>query len=456
MPYNASVDSKISLATTSSTSANLGATIFVAAHNFFLERTRPYSSFSEVKEDGAIPTNSNAYKALLLAFSASGAATPIYLGRREVDSASYTVDEDRVGLVTPFSLKVSTGANTETYTHLSTSGDTASDVLDALALQITTDLTITATASVAGDIMTVVASDSDSVIVTELSYLDVTFVSTEDAADLIGALLDESGEDWYFVTCEDHSQEFVLAMAAEIEATETSDYPKQYHVTVDEAEVLAPLPEPAVDTLGKLAELNYFRTAGRWHHDASLFTEVFPTAYVGQYQPGATTWKFVIPSGITAAADPLTGKRLSTSKQGYIRDRNASWFGMERGVNFNHGGTMAAGTAGWIDIVQLKDWLNDQIETRLLNLLLNQPGGKIPFTTAGKALVKNTVDGVLIEAVGFGGLSGYVPCSIPDATSFADQAARILSQVDWTGYLAGAVHFITPTGVLTYEDATLV
>lgn len=106
-------------------------------------------------------------------------------------------------------------------------------------------------------------------------------------------------------------------------------------------------------------------------------------------------------------------------------------------------------------VVRARDYLNDKIETALLNLLLNQPGGKIPFTDAGKAQVRTVIDNILDKAVNLGILSGYVATTIPDDISFSDQAARILQDVEWTGYLAGAIHFIVVSGKLTYEDEAL-
>lgn len=458
MPYQASVTSTIQLATTSVTSANLGATLFAAAHNYFIERTRPYSTFDEVRNDPAIPSGSPSYNALRLAFSANGAATPIYLGRREVDLSTYTPDPLRAGKVTTYKISVAVGSGSVNAEYTSLVTDEAEEVCTGLKTAIdaaTLDVTTTVVGTGAAAVLTLAASSTDLVIVTTIDNLTDSQTSTETAPDLLAALTEEAGEDFYFLTAEDHTETFVLAMAAEIEATESSNFPKQYHVAIQEANTIVPEVDPAIDTMGKLKELGYNRTSCRWHDEAdTLFPEVFCTAFVGQFQPGATTWKFVIPSGITPAADPVTGKRLSTAKQGYIRDRNGSWFGLERGVNFNHGGTMASGE--WIDVIQLKDWMNDQIEVRLTNLLLNQPGGKIPFTSAGKAQVTSVVDSVLKDAVDFGGLSGYVPTTVPGNTPFAEQAARILDQVEWTGYLAGAVHFILVSGTLTYEDASLV
>jgi hypothetical protein len=130
--------------------------------------------------------------------------------------------------------------------------------------------------------------------------------------------------------------------------------------------------------------------------------------------------------------------------------------GIERGVTFYHEGKVTGGE--WIDVIRGADWLNDQIEVALLNLLLNQRGGKIPFTPAGMQQVANTIDNVLTTAVNIGFLYGFEKTTVPNYgnIAFADKVARILENVNWTGYLAGAVHNIVTNGNLTYADAELV
>lgn len=342
MAYKASVTSTISLATTSVTSANLGATAFVTANSYFSERLRGYSSFTEVKEDDAIPSDSNAYAALRLAFSADGCAVPIYLGRRAVDTTIITVDEDKIGTATTFTLTVKTGDNEVTAEYTSGTSDTAAIILADLQASIVADTSVDVTLTLDGDSLEVVKSSSDDFIIDAVENLVQEFETTEDAATLLAALQEEDNENWYFLACEDHTQEFILEMAAEVEATDGDDYPKLYATAIAEEDVLESTPNPATDTMALLQELGYIRTMCEWHDDAdTLFPEIYAVAYMGQFTPGVSTWKFVTPSGITAAADLTTGKALTTAKQGYIRERNGSWYGKERGTNFRHGGKVA-------------------------------------------------------------------------------------------------------------------
>lgn len=456
MPYMPSITSQIDRATTAVQGADLGTTLFVSANNFIPYRTMSFSSMQEVRDMDSIPSTSNAYQAALTAFSAG--ARRFMLGKRLVTTSVYTVNPNRLGKVTTYSISMSTGDAVSSASYKSLTTDDAETILGVLATSLASGAA-ESTATVVGTgedaTLEIVDTGATASVVDSASYLNSSFVSTEAAASLFAEILEEAEQDFYFLTAEDHTEEFVLQMAAEVEATNSSDYPKQYCFSIQEAGTLTPPVDPAVDTLGKSQELGYTRTAGRWHHNAdTIFPEVWITAKMGQYIAGTSNWKFKIPTGIDAAKDLVTGKNLSSSKQGYIKDRNGSWFGIERGVNFNHGGKVASGE--WADIIRSVDYMNDLIETRLLNLQLNTSvNGKISFTSTDKTLVANVVDSVLAQCVDLKILTGYEPTVVPDEVPFEDQANRILQGLDWTGYLAGAVNFIVVSGTLTYKDSSL-
>lgn len=445
--YRDTIISNISLATTAAESPSFTNILFVTANAYFEDRLMAFSSLDEVKD--ILPTDSNAYKGLRLAFSQrNGAPQPIYLGRRKADVVILSPDADRVGKITEYKLTVTSDEKSTTVSHTSTTQETAENIVEALKNKIdNTDITIT---SAAGG-LSLATSTSEKLVVTAVVKMTQEFTTSETAADLLAAIMEENDSDWYVMSCEDHTEAFVMAMAAEIEATGSSNTPKIYAVSSADAETITPLVDPADDLFGKLQELGYVRTYPFWSANSdSVFPELAPIATNAIYQPGVTTYKFMQLTGVGNAADPVTGKDLRTARLGYIADRNASWQSRERGVDFVHGGKVAGGE--WLDIIIARDWMNDRIESRLLTLLLNQVGGKIPFTPEGKQKVINVIDGVLQESVNLGILSGYIGTTIPEITSFEDQAHRILDQVKFTGFLAGAIHFINVSGKLTYKD----
>jgi hypothetical protein len=456
MPYKKAVVANITRNSTAAQGATFNFPLFAATHKYFPEVVRSYSSFESVRSDTSIPKDSNTYNALRLAFSQNPAPELVYVGKRQADDVTITPAALVTGKVYGFTVLVyntTTGASVGSATIASATADAdplASEIvtdwkadlagLTDLVLTGTNDLTITANAG-----FDFVVSD----------YVSVTeaYTTTQTAAQLLSAIQVEDN-DWYFLCTEDHTEAFQLAMAAEIEATGTSDYPKMYFTSTSDVDTLKALPDPADDVIGKLKALGYDRTVCDWHNLANTtFPEMGLVGANGVYQPGSITWKYTQIKGVAAAADPVTGIRLSDSKQGFINDRNGGWMGVEKKINFYHEGKTVGGE--YIDIIRGSDWLRDRHEIELLNLLLNQKGGKIAFTDPNKVL--NTIDAVNQKAVEVGFLSGYTPATVPDylTLSFAEKASRVLKDVNWTGYIAGAVHNIITNGNLTYQSEEL-
>lgn len=460
MPYQSTVTSNILLATTSAVGANLSNLLFATEHTYFPERIRAYSSIEEVRNDDAIPATSVAYTALLQAFKQPGVSTPVYLGRRQADSLTLAADPILSNAEYSFIITVVDDATNTPVTNVVSITSDSDATEEEIATAIFTDMTVTSPVSnvtvtdETGSVKIVAAAGYD-FSVTKITNLVDSYETTETAAQLLAALTEEDNQSWYWFTCSDHSETFVLAMGAEIEATASSDYPKQYRFSVQEAATLVALADPAVDIMGKCKEQGFTRTHADWHHEANtIFPEVAVVAYNGQFEAGSTTWKIMSNlNGVTTAADLVTGKALSTAKQGFISDRYGNWKGVERGISFMHGGKNFAGE--WIDVIHLVDKINSEIEVAGLNLLYNQPGGKIQLNPQGKSLVKGVVRKVLQDNVASGGLTGYENITIPDDTPFVDQTNRILQNVKWTGYLSSAVHFIVVDGILTYQQAGL-
>lgn len=456
MPYKKAVVANITRNTTAAQGATFNFPLFAATHKYFPEVVRSYSSFESVKSDTAIPKDSNTYKAVRLAFSQTPAPELVYIAKRQADNvtiAPSTLVEGKNYGFTVLVFDTATGDNVGAATVAVATADAS-----PLASEIVTDwkadlvsltqLTLTGT-----DTLIITPTSGYDFVIYALLNVTEQYTTTQTAAQLLSAIQVEDN-DWYFMCAEDHTETFQLAMAAEIEATGSSDYPKMYFTSTADVDTLKALPDPADDVIGKLQALGYDRTVCDWHDQANtLFPEMGLVGANGVYQPGSITWKFTQINGVPAAADPVTGIRLSDSKQGFINDRNGGWMGIEKKINFYHEGKTVGGE--WIDIIRGSDWLRDQHEIELLNLLLNQRGGKISYTEPNKIL--NTVDAVNQRAVDVGFLSGYTPATVPDylTLSFATKASRVLNDVNWTGYIAGAVHNIVTNGNLTYQSAEL-
>ena len=458
MPYTPSVTSRTTLNTISAEGATFNFPLFITANQYFSERTKIYGSWTEVVNDPAIPTTSNAYAGLKSAFTQNPAPSRVYLGRRDVDLLTLTplpiVDNKDYKLTFVVKDDATQTSVTTIASINSGTGATATSIATLLEADITANVANVTAVDLTGSV-SVVAGSGYTFYFSAMENLVDTYATTESAADVFAAIQEEENG-FYFVTAEDHSEAFILAMAATIEPTGSSTFPKMYFTSTADANSIVPLPDPAVDVIGKLKEFNYLRTSCDWSHVAdTLFPEVADVSYNGPFQPGSTTWKFMRVAGIPQAADLITGKALGEGKQGYIEDRNGNWVGNEYGVDFYREGKVVGDE--WIDVVRFQDWLNNTIRVDLLNLLLNQKGGKIPNTPSGRGQVAGVVNNVLTQAVGFGALVGYIPTTIPTEAEipFFDKVNRILNNVKFTGFLAGAIHTIIVDGNLTYADSTI-
>ena len=117
----------------------------------------------------------------------------------------------------------------------------------------------------------------------------------------------------------------------------------------------------------------------------------------------------------------------------------------------------------WCDIIRFRDWLKDDMQTRVVNLFITSP--KVPYTDAGIALVQNQMIASLEEGTKMGGIAkdefdedgktipGYTT-SVPLASSLtaSEKASRKLTKCSFVARLAGAIHKAALNGTLTYEN----
>jgi hypothetical protein len=121
------------------------------------------------------------------------------------------------------------------------------------------------------------------------------------------------------------------------------------------------------------------------------------------------------------------------------------------------------GTANteWLDVIVFRDWVKARMEERIFSTFLNNP--KIPYTDAGVAVLAADVEAVLKEGLRVGGIApfaydetkaqkgGYVITTLPvTEVSADDKGSRSYNFIEWTAWLAGAIHDTLIRGTLTY------
>ncbi|TAL42929.1 MAG: DUF3383 family protein, partial [Salinibacterium sp.] len=158
--------------------------------------------------------------------------------------------------------------------------------------------------------------------------------------------------------------------------------------------------------------------------------------------PGTITWAFKPIA--TVAVDDLRATELTA-----LAAKNWSYYARVNGANITVEGRTSSGR--FADVTHFIDWLHAEIQADVYTLLINNP--KVPYTTTGIELVKNTIAGALRKGQARGGLADdTVPTvTVPKITDTdaSDRANRILRDVKFTARLAGALHHIVIRGTVS-------
>jgi len=457
MPYQDIATVNINLQTTSASQKGFGTQMFIGAHAWFRERARSYSSLTAAAVD--IPTTAPEYKALEAAFAQPIQPTAVKIGRREstttitpvdaVDAKTYSVKvevNDGDFVVASYTATVPTDTQEQICLGLKADIDGDADVL--------AHVTATVVGTGAAGVLTIVAKTAtDEYAVSGLTEVTASFTTTETAAECIAAI-EVQDDDFYFVTSSDHTETFVLAMAAAVEGRK-----KLYFVCVSEETALATIASPATDILGKLFDLNYLRTIGKYHQDAD--TKFPECAFVARWSPstaGTVAWYAKTLAGVTAATSlngGSTASPLTLTQKNNLIARNVNFVETTRGVTVLYGGKTIGGE--WIDVVRSKDYIEDQTEVAIFNLKLNSP--KVPYDADGIAALESVCTSTWNKFISVAGKPNILEAARPyeadfppaSSVSFADKTNRNYSATA-NLYLAGAIRLTTLTINLTYSQ----
>jgi len=445
MAYQDIANINISLQTSGVTSIGFGTPLFITSSRYFPERVRSYSSITEAAED--LPTSSNAYKAVAAFLSNTPSPSVVKIGRREADLELTVLTGSTSASLTFYA---SDGTDTFALPVNITSAADASAVATAIAAAIEGDSDIgalvVATAS-SGTVSVDVANSNYTFWVKNLSSsLSEEYTSTETASEVMAAL-DAEDSDFYFVTADDHTQTFVLALAADVEART-----KMYFFSSQEQASIATYNEgAATDTLGKIADVGYNRTKGMFSDVAdTTFPECVYVGYNSVFDAGSVAWSN-LQLTIAPAKDPLTGAVLSTTQKSNLNDRKAAYVEKKGGLNVLRGGKVASGE--YIDVIRGRDNLDVDLDTAYTNLLVNQQGSKIPYNDTGISKLEATCKGILNLYVNRGFINSNYILNFPksDAIPLVDKQARIYRQGSFQAELTGAILFVELTGTLSLD-----
>lgn len=269
-------------------------------------------------------------------------------------------------------------------------------------------------------------------------------------ASWVAALTAISAENdsWYVLTTESRTKADILAMAAYIEART-----KLYFVCTAETPSIDSTFSTGVstDTAAELKDLNYDRTVHYWHQDAA--TKYYECAYAGHNLPftaGSATWAYLQLSGVPQALN-TDGNPLTTTQVNNLRARSSTFSQTLAGVTVTRDGVTVSGE--YIDIIRGTDALEEDMEKRLFDLLINQQGGKVPYDDSGLNTVRGVITDVLNRFVNSNFITPNFKISIPRAKdiSAVDKSNRILNNVTFDAYYVSAIHELNVSGNITFE-----
>ncbi len=290
------------------------------------------------------------------------------------------------------------------------------------------------------DTMTVTASAPGEWFSIEVDFNKfVSYISHADpgiAADLLAINTEDSS--WYELLTVYNSNAMVIAADAWVAAN------KKIYVfdTPNTVSVNGAVGGGGQDTIDNIKTLARARTMGAFHPSPASMLAAAWSADVLPLDPGSETWKF---RRLTGPA-PVN---LTSTQRANLRAKYGNSYETVAGLNITFEGQ--TGDGDFLDIQRGLDWLEDDMTKRVFEALASN--NKIPFTDGGIAIIEAQVRASLKEATARGIIATdpAFTVTVPRAASIsaANKAARLLPDIKFTATLAGAVHKVVITGVVS-------
>lgn len=420
------IDIQISRETAAVAQTNFNVPLFISSHLNFVERARTYSSLTAVGED--FSSTDSAYVAASKLFGQTLKPANIVIGRRQIPGATINVTTVAIGV----SYVLTISGSPISYTSVAL--DTAVEIIEGLKLayEVTPVTGVTFTDNLDGT--ATITSTVDWSLKASGNMAIAAQPATETWPDTVDAV-QAVDNTWYALTIESHLEADVLAVAGNIEAK------KKVFATSSASQDIKTT--GTTDLFSKLQALGYQRTFGLWSADADTnYPECAWVGYQLQEQPGSNTWAYKTLTGFTVS-------KLSDTESKNIQDKSGNTYETVGGLNTTIGGKMFGGE--FIDVMVFVDWLEQRMKERLWFRMANSK--KIPYTSAGAAIIEAEIRAQLNDGIRAGGLADSPApiVTVPDVLSVAAnlRAQRIFEGITFEARLAGAIHFVKIRGTVT-------
>lgn len=432
MPLIDHVSLNISIDSVGLQRAGFGVPLVLSANAAWAERTRSYQSLADVAADFAAGTPEYLQAAAI--FSQSPAPSKMKIGRAALKpTLVYTLDTEVVQNNKAYTVLVSgPGITTTTATYTSDGTATAAEIQAGLVIALNAVVGNNYLAAAGGGTTVTVTADTAGAwfslaVVTGDLTIAATHVDPGVATDLAAIALADS--DWYLLLTHYNSNAYVLAAAAWVQSNK-----RLYLAQVNETKALTTAAGNS-DTLDDLATLAYSRTAGVFHETPS---QMLSAGWAGTrlpFDPGTENWKFASPSGVAAS-------RLTATWRTNLIARRANFLENVAGRNIMSEGTVSDTTMLYIDVVRGLDWLEDDLAKSVMEALVNAPGGKVPYTDPGIAIVESKVKKSLAGAEGRTLIDTGWSVTVPKAADVPtiNKTNRILNNVKFAATMSGSIN----------------
>ena len=431
----------ITAQTTTVSRLGFGTPLIARFHNVIPSVVREYKTLGALTDDGWPATD----PAVLIAtkiLSQNPKPAKFKIGKRAsafTQVVTFEVINVVEGYVYNFDIVVGVTTTTINYVVLAAATPTTVAVaLDALINAVVGVSStpavgvITITTDTAGDLVDYVGVSDEP---DNFQFKDIT-ADPGIAADLT-AIETADADGWYALLLDSNSEAEILAAAAFVEARK-----KIFICNTSDTDVVDNV--VTNDVMSDLQSFSYARTAIIYSQARLLNWS--GAAWSGNRlpsDPGSSTWAFKTLASVQVDGN-LTGGQVSV-----VESKGGNVYRAIAGVNVTTFGITASGE--YIDVTRFIDWLDARIKERIFGVLINNP--KVPYTDSGVDLMRAQVLAQLNQGITAGGLAAdpapVVTAPLVKDIDPADKAARVLPDMFFTATLAGAIHQLVITGVLS-------
>lgn len=450
------VNVQITRETRAASRPGFGVAMILGLHHRFTDRIQFFTSASSVAS--VFQATDPEYIAAARLFGQTPSPERIAIGRRAADVCPLIVTTATSSRT--YTLKV----NDSVFTYASGVGATKDSIVAGIVAAVNAGSEpITAAAGSLGtgkftltaDVTGVpfsVFNGADGAFDSQLSIDQASYSADDTPATDLSAIL-EANNSWYAVIATTRDESEIIDDTGETGVSNWVEANKKIFFTASDASNNASLSAPESTSLAGLAQtMGYDRTTVMYHASAdSVYPEAAVFGKILPRTPGSYTAMFKSLAGV--AVSSLTDTQVTN-----LLAKNALIYQEIGGVPITREGKVASGE--FIDTIIGVDWLEAEIMYNVFTLLAKSL--KVPYTAAGlqavaaqiKAALQKGQDNGLISPFEYDAdnnqIGGYI-VTVPTISeiSSADKAARILRNVTFTAWFAGAIHSVQINGVVT-------